>query len=391
MGKDKLGDPDVHGSALNAYRYHRYGAGNGFQTMPHRHHIVLFGFLLFALTACDSGGEAAEPGAIAASRACLVPTAQFGDGGIAKDAIAALTDPVLLPPDSAAFMHDSDRVIGLVVDGQSVAVPHNILWNHEIANFNFPSIQLAITYCPLTGSSMAFDRAAIGGGEFGVSGLLFQNNLTMYDRTADESLWPQMTRQAACGPRLGATLTMIPVIEMTWEGWKTLYPETRVASETGFEVGYTAETYPYGEYAAPGNDALLFPLDIDGRNPPKARLLGIPDSREGGVAFLFSDLDNGEPARVVHELAEDGPIVVFWNKDYESAMAYRALLDGTRLTFQVRGGRIVDVETRSEWRVDGLAIAGPLAGARLEPVAEAYVAFWFAWAAFHPETRVWEG
>ena len=347
--------------------------------------------MLPCLAACDSGGGGAEPGAVSSTGECLVPTAQFGDGGIAKDAIPALTDPDFLLPDSAPFMHEADRVIGIVVEGQPVAVPHNILWTHEIANFNFPTIQLAVTYCPLTGSSMAFDRAAVGGGEFGVSGLLFQNNLTMYDRTTSESLWPQMARQAACGPRLGARLSMIPVIEMTWEGWKAFYPDTRVISETGVNTQYPATTYPYGDYASPGNDALLFPLEIDGRRPPKARLLGIPDSRRGGVAFLFSDLDDGQPVRVVHERAEDGPIVVFWHRRYESAMAYRSRLDGASLTFQVRGARIVDVETRSEWRVDGRAAAGPLAGARLEPVAEAYVAFWFAWAAFHPETRIWEG
>jgi len=323
---------------------------------------------------------------------CLSPTARFGDGGIAKDAIPALTDPLLLSPDSASYLHDTDRVIGFVVDGQAFAVPHTILWTHEIVNFNFPTIQLAVTYCPLTGSSMAFDRAAIGGSEFGVSGLLFQNNLTMYDRTTHESLWPQMARQAACGPRLGAALKMVAVIEMTWEGWKARYPGTRVtARPTDLDIAYTAETYPYGDYAAPGNDALLFPMEIDGRQPPKARLLGIPDSRRGGVAFLFSDLDNGEAVRVIHERAEDGPIVVFWNKKYESAMAYRTVLDGARLRFQARDGRIVDVETQSEWHIDGRATSGPLAGAHLEPVAEAYVAFWFAWAAFHPETRIWEG
>ena len=360
--------------------------------MQHRYHIrivLLFVVLLPGLAACDAGGGEVEPGSISTSGACLVPTAQFGDGGIAKDAIPALTDPTLLLPDSAFFMKETDRVIGLVVEGQPIAVPHNILWTHEIANLNFPSIQLAVTFCPLTGSSMAFDRAAVGGGEFGVSGLLFQNNLTMYDRTTRESLWPQMSRQAACGPRLGARLRMVPVIEITWEGWKALYPDTRVTSETGFDNEYTPTTYPYGDYTAPGNDALLFPLDIDGRHPPKARLLGIPNSREGGVAFLFSDLDDGQPVRVIDERDEKGPIVVFWNSAYESAMAYRTLLNGTRLTFQARGDAIVDAETGSRWRVDGLAITGTLAGQRLEPVTEAYVAFWFAWAAFHPQTRVW--
>ena len=358
--------------------------------MKHRHDLVVI-LLLLGVVACDAGGGGTSA-AGGTSDVCLSPTARFGDGGIAKDAIPALTNPSLLSPDSAAFLHDTDRVIGFVIDGQAFAVPHSILLAHEIVNFNFPTIQLAVTYCPLTGSSMAFDRAAIGGGEFGVSGLLFQNNLTMYDRTSRESLWPQMARQATCGPRLGTALPMVAVAEMTWEGWKTLYPGTQVvARPTNLDVEYTATTYPYGDYASPGNDALLFPMDIDGRHPPKAQLLGVPNSRRGGVAFLFSDLDDGAPVRVVHERAEDGPIVVFWNKQYESAIAYRTTLDGTRLTFKVRDGRILDNETQSAWRLDGLATAGPLAGARLEPVAEAYVAFWFAWAAFHLETRLWEG
>jgi hypothetical protein len=38
------------------------------------------------------------------------------------------------------------------------------------------------------------------------------------------------------------------------------------------------------------------------------------------------------------------------------------------------------------WGVHGVAVEGPLAGRQIEPVPEAYVAFWFAWAAFHPET-----
>ncbi len=71
-------------------------------------------------------------------------------------------------------------------------------------------------------------------------------------------------------------------------------------------------------------------------------------------------------------------------------MAYRPFAEGQALTFEARDERLVDVETGSAWRLDGLAIEGSLAGRRLEPVAEAYVAFWFAWATFQPQTRLWE-
>ena len=360
--------------------------------MPHRPHIVLFGFLLFALAACDTGGVEVTPSDPSGTKeTCTVPRDQFADGGVGKDGIPALTDPPLVSPDEADYLADTDRVIGFMVEEQPVAVPHNILWNHEIANFNFPSIQLAVTYCPLTGSSMVFDRAAIGGGEFGGSGLLLQNNLTMYDRTTSESIWPQMGRLAVCGPRLGASLRMIPALEMTWGGWKALHPSTKVASdETGFGWSYTADNYPYADYEVPENDGLLFPMEIDRRRGPKERLLGIPDNRLGGTAFPFFELDEAGPVRALHASVAGRSVVVFWDRAAQGAMAFEPRLNGQIASFEVRDGRIVDVGTGSTWRLDGLATDGPLAGTRLEPIAEAFVAFWFAWAAFYPETQIWE-
>ena len=237
---------------------------------------------------------------------------------------------------------------------------------------------------------MVFDRAVIGGSEFGGSGLLFQNNLTMYDRTTNESIWPQMSRLVACGPRLGASLKMEPAFEMTWGGWKALHPDTRVTSdETGFGWSYTAANYPYGNYEDPNNDGLLFPMEIDRRRGPKERLLGIPDGRLGGTAFPFFELDKAGPVRALHASVSGKAVVVFWDRAAQGAMAFEPRLDGQPVAFEVREGRIVDLGTQSTWRLDGLAIDGPLAGVRLEPIAEAFVSFWFAWAAFHPETQIW--
>ena len=124
--------------------------------------------------------------------------------GAARDAIPALTDPRLVGvgDPTTNYLRGTDRVIGLEIAGEYIAVPHNILWWHEIVNFN--EVGLAVTYCPLTGSSMVFDRTAAGGAELGVSGLLFRNNLVMYDRSPSgvvETLWPQMLAGGRCGPR----------------------------------------------------------------------------------------------------------------------------------------------------------------------------------------------
>ena len=352
--------------------------------------VILFS-LLVGLAACDTGGtETIIPAGEPTQQTCIISLDQFADGGVGKDGIPALTNPPLVGPDEAAYLVDTDRVIGFVVEGKPVAVPHNILWNHEIANLDFPSIDVAVTYCPLTGSSMVFDRAVIGGNEFGGSGLLLNNNLTMYDRTTSESIWPQMSRLVACGPRLGTSLKMVAALEMTWGGWKALHPATRVVSdETGFGWSYTAANYPYGNYEDPHDDGLLFPMEIDRRRGPKERVLGIPDDRRGGTAFPFFELDKDGPLRALHASVSGRAVVVFWDRAAQGAMAFEPRLNGQAITFEVRDGRIVDSGTGSTWRLDGLAIDGTLAGTQLEPIAEAYVSFWFAWASFHPETQIW--
>ena len=65
-------------------------------------------------------------------------------------------------------------------------------------------------------------------------------------------------------------------------------------------------------------------------------------------------------------------------------------LDGRALTFRADGDRIVDNETESVWNILGTATEGPLAGKRLTPIVHANH-FWFAWAAFKPDTRVYTG
>jgi uncharacterized protein DUF3179 len=336
-------------------------------------------------------GETATIAGSAAQEQCSgINPLLIVSGGPGKDGIPALTNPELVSAGAAgaAYLRDDDRVIGVLLADVELAVPLNIGWWHEIVNLEVGSSAVAVTHCPLTGSSLAFDRSVIGRSGFGVSGLLYQNNLIMYDRTTSESLWPQMLRGARCGPRAGASLTMLPVIEMTWRGWRELHPNTVVVSSaTGISRNY--QNYPYGDYDRIDNSQLLFPIArIDSRRPPKERVLGIP-SGDGGIAFPFGELQKAGQAAALNVTINDDPTVVLWDAARQSVMAFRRRVGTQELAFEVRAGAILDLPTRSTWTVDGRAIAGPLAGQRLEPIAEAYIAYWFAWADFHRSTTLW--
>ena len=60
------------------------------------------------------------------------------------------------------------------------------------------------------------------------------------------------------------------------------------------------------------------------------------------------------------------------------------------LSFEKSNDQIVDSQTGSVWNIHGVATDGELAGTQLEPIIHANH-FWFAWAAFKPETIIYEG
>ncbi len=333
---------------------------------------------------------------------CDLPESAIFDGGVARDAIPALVNPPLVPADhpDAAYLaeyaalraeipeYPDLRVVGLVTSsGAAVAIPHNILWWHEIVHIDDGGRRLAVTYCPLTASAVVFDATAAGTRRFGVSGLIARNNLMMFDPET-ESLWSQMSLRASCGPRRGHRLRVLPSIEMGWDAWKARHPDTRVVSSaTGVDRNYAA--YPYDLYeAAPA--FLLFPMDqpLDERREAKERVLGIPDG-SGGVAFPFGELEARGEHAVAHATVGGRPVVVLWDAVARAAGAYEPRSAEGPATLSVRQDVVMDAESGSQWDVEGRAVQGPRAGETLERVPEAFVAFWFAWAAFYPETVLW--
>lgn len=308
--------------------------------------------------------------------------------GAERGSIVALTNPPVLDAKEVENLDDSDRVVALLVGKQPLAVPHKLLNQHEIVNLDhWLDNPITVTYCPLTKSSLAFDRSPVDGAEFNVSGLLLEDNLVMVDEREDESLWPQMQRSAVCGSASGASLDMVPVIDLQWGHWRSLHPDTNVLP---VKVKETSSGTDNREYAAR-------PERSDFETAPSGRVLGLPETSlgegapktssghgRGGVAIPFQAFNVEDSAKALELSADSGP-VVFWRPEAQAAMAF-----ASSGSFSVdEEGDFVDEETGSVWTLDGRAIAGPRTGERLSPVPTAYVALWSAWSDFHPDTDVW--
>ena len=267
----------------------------------------------------------------------LVPVKEIRRGGPGKNGIPAIVSPKFALAEDVTFVKDTDRVLGISIDGIHKAFPVKILNWHEVVNDWTQSQRFVMTYCPLCGSGIAF---AVQSEAFGVSGLLYNSDVLLYDFATD-SLWSQIMMQAVAGPQKGTRLRQLPVLHTNWEQWRLMHPDTLVlTTETGYS-GYDYRTNPYRQYER--ERQLAFPVNHrDRRLSSKTWVLGVTLGTDH-VAYPFEALENaGEIDDVI-------------------------------------GGKAVRVvfDDGNAWVEQG--------GVTLPTIR----LYWFAWAAFHPDTRLY--
>lgn len=274
-----------------------------------------------------------------------IPINEIHGGGPPKDGIPALFDPKFILAKEASYLNPSDRVLGLYLNGEAKAYPIRILNWHELVNDTVGGRDVLVSYCPLCGTGMAFDARLEGKKYlFGVSGKLYNSNVLIYDRET-ESLWSQIMREAVTGPMTGTKLTLLPLIHTTWEAWTSNYPNTEVLSpRTGFKRNYGDS--PYDSYES--NQALMFPVNHhDARLEQKSWVLGV----------------------IINDKAK--------------AYAFKGLRQKDSLIKDKVGGQEITVHYDEK---NQSAVVKDLEG-NILPSTQAY---WFAWAAFYPDTELYE-
>lgn len=277
-----------------------------------------------------------------------IPIEEIFSGGPPRDGIPAILNPKFAPINEIDFMKDADLVVGFVHNGEQKAYPLRVLVWHEIAIDTVGGLPIAITYCPLCGTCIAFDRR-IGGQEltFGVSGLLYNSDVLMYDHQT-LSLWSQLKMESVSGKSLGKKLSWLATEQMTWAAWKDKYPDSVVlTTETGSARSYSGDAYR-GYFDSPD---VMFPV-------PKNRT----------------------------ELAQKDWVVGVIVNDVAKAYSQKALEAAA-------GGSIEDTVGGTTITIShdpGARFTKVTNGQTGETIPSVNV-YWFAWQAFYPQTELFLG
>ena len=334
--------------------------------------------------------------------------------GIPRDGIPPIDAPRFAGVGAAFdFIADDEPALVLSIGGEAKAYPLSILMRREIVNDAIGGVDVAVTYCPLCNSGVVFDRRVNGVAlDFGVTGNLRFSDMLMWDRQT-ESWWQQIGGEAVVGEMTGARLNIIPSAIAPFGEFRRAHPDGKVLAGdagrgadvdgVGADIDYDAPAYAGydDEWSYPS----LLKQTPDLRMASLERVMGL---RVGGVAAAYP-FRRLRDTPVVNDAVGGVDVAVFYSPDTlspfggadgatarqrafraGSATAHIAAIDGRRLSFALDGGRIVDEQTGSVWNALGGATAGPLAGATLEPLPHGNY-FWFAWAAFNPDTEIRDG
>lgn len=306
-------------------------------------------------------------------------------------AIPAISQPKYVRvSDAALSMSDNEPVFIVFFPSGPRIYPQKILVWHEVVNDFIQGVPYCITYAPISGSMAAY-KARVDGVDliFDNEGRLFNNNSVLIDRNTG-SLWLQLLGMAFDGPMFGKGLEYVPAWWSTWGLAAKAYPQAEVLAAPRQErKAYGRD--PYGSYITPGNyyddERILYPLMlIDRRLPPKTKILGI----EYEKFILAIDENYVRQKKAVNFFLGPFPLLAVLDPRLNVVRVFERNVWDKQALFVVKNGKLMDVDSKTTWTYDGLAIQGKLKDAKLEEFL-GINSFWFAWSAFHPESIIIPG
>jgi hypothetical protein len=188
----------------------------------------------------------------------------------------------------------------------------------------------------------------------------------------------------------GKCLEPLYSVESSWETWLKLHPKTLVLSENnGLNANYNINPYSdfWQDNKVPEFLTAKMRSRLSGSMPYKETVMGVL-GETGRKAYRLTP-----GLRLENDFVGNVPVAIFSDVATHSVFVFERKVDGRVLTFEREGNgkgglpTFSDVETGSEWSLDGIAFEGELSGKRM-PLMPSYKAFWYAWSVFFPEAEL---
>lgn len=318
----------------------------------------------------------------------LIPVNEVYDGGPGKDGIPSIDNPKFISSEEVNFLKDEDLVVVIKIGNEIKVYPHLILDWHEIVNDKVAFEFVALTYCPLTGSAIAWNRVVDRTlTTFGVSGLLYNSNLIPYDRHSNSN-WSQMLNKSVNGKVRGESIKRFSLIETKWKTIKNLPGIKVLSTDTGFSRNYGL--YPYGDYRS-NHSKLIFPVNNqDVRLSAKIRVLGVISDN---TSLVVPETIFGDEFKSFKTTLGSQNYFVFGSRNAGLFLVFHSLLiDGREVNLEVSDKlQFPDMISDADgnvWNIFGENVVSLTTNKNLRTPADSFMAYWFAWAAFYPDAAV---
>lgn len=338
-------------------------------------------FLAVILFGCSDKNDVRPGNGSKGNDSWLVQKSEIVHWGSERDKIKSIdaTEFVSLEQSN---LSDEDLVFAIEYNGIIKVFPVAVLGNHEIVNDSVDDYYFSLTYCPLTGSAICWNRKINGKvNQFGVSGMLYNDNLIPYDRQTG-SHWSQMGNLCINGDLIGHESETRLLIETKFSTIKTAYPDALVLSHVDCVDGVCVRYKSGSDYGDPtdenGNDILI-----------DSRYFGIAKDQE---TILFSLNLFVENTTILQTRFKGQNIIVAGNKNlnyFASFVFVKDSPDETIFAINDELPLIMGDSRGNRYDLFGTVLSGPDKGKQLAS-PNAFIANSFAWNDIFSDIKVFK-
>lgn len=268
--------------------------------------------------------------------------------------------------EAEGYLEDTDRVLVVNYNDVQKAYPPENIWQAHIFGGDFGNDNVIFSYCVMTNLASAYlNEIDDEGFDFKVLAQA-NNNLLIWD-TKRNDIIQQITQEYEFSKR---KLEPLPVLEMTWEGYKKLFPNGTVLYNTwNTPVEKIVSALFSTEDTWHGDNWMFNTANLDDKRlPSKEHIVGIRDDLQAEQLAFTKDFikNNG----IYNFDIGNRKLVISYFPEYETIACF---------------DRVIDEQAVEITKLD---VFGESPQGKLKQVYIYNSVLWAVWAHYYPNSKV---